>query len=549
MVKKVQKSSKKKVSNLPFYKTPYSRLPKKTKDLQEVDEKLLSCSISSLTRTHYIESLDSDNSDISIVEYSDCIDSLYNLIDGSSRWDLMSKFLLDIAQFKKCICYISVRKDSLNSISIIDTALYLSSMLRFYYKNVVNKARIHSKPLEDTCLFFAKHLHRMIKNSNIGLMYYRWKGVYTKAIKDDRDIKESMVHPNFNYLMDLVDMLEYNHMGVSFIGFKYKDKSSESSLFIPKGELLTHLISVCKDEPYTKENNKPRNTIIVRDSDKNIISIDSFDNLEEFIEVNENIMNKLNDTISEHTIDIDGIVLDGISFSRIFIDSSFDLCGRLFDRGEWTTLPKPKRKLLRIDGEKTLTADIKALHPSLLYREEGIVLPDDFDPYPKLNICVDTKDINKYCKYYNIEKYNPLRSVAKIALLVMLNSKSKQDAIKALRYKMIQDYQKAGTSKEDSMDYVGVPMVAVEEIINQVEVHNKPISHHFYTGVSKRLMRIDSDIIVETARLLLDDNIVLLPLHDSITVAESKIDKAVEYFRKGYIRVLGDDVNFRVEVE
>lgn len=550
MVQKKLRSKRKKIVKVyPFYKTSYSRMPKEIIDLRDIDSKLHKISMTSLRGFYYIVSPEGENLINSLEDYNNSLDNLYELIGDVSRWDLRSKFLLDILQLNHTLCYVTVAKtNEYNSVNI--TADYLSSMLRFYYKTSTDKKRIHSEQLEDTCFYLAKHLHRMVNRSTLGLKYYRTKSVYSIANKEDKLQKRDNVQPSFNYLMDLFDMLEYNCMGHTYLGFKFKDNSAEISLFIPQGDLLTHLLSVTKNYRPTKEVfHESRSTVIVRDEFKNIVSTDQFENLKEFIEVNEKIVTALNDKIKRHTIEIEGIVLDGISFSRIFVESTVDLGGRLFDRGEWTTLPKEKRKLLKIDNEDTLTADLKAIHPSLLYREEGIKLPEDFDPYPALDIEIDEKDIKKYCKYYKISKYNPVRSIAKVALLIMINSKSRHDAESALRYKMVKDYQKAGTSKEDSMDFIGVSIADVSKILDQIEEHNKPISHHFYTQASKRLMRIDSDIIVRTAELLLTEDVVMLPLHDSITVAESKIHLAIEKFRQAYVDVVGDAINFRVEIE
>lgn len=543
--KSLQENSNKLKRKLPFYKTPYSRLPSHTKRLRAIDEELLQVSVASLTRTHYMYT----DSNLSISDYSDLINNLYSEISGVSRWDLYSKFLLDSVLYKSCVCYVSVRNDKNISESVIETASYLSNMLRFYYKTVVNKSRVHTKPLEETCIYLAKHLHRMVTNNRLSLTYYRWKGVYTKAISDDKQVTDNFINPNFNYLMDLIDMLHYNKMGVTFLGFKFKDGSSENSLFLPTGELLEHLISVCKGQPKVKEDLSKKNTIIIRDADKNIVSVEEFIDIEEFIEVNEKILEELNTKLQSHTFEIEGVEIDGISFSRIFSDSSVDCGGRLYDRGEWTTLPKHIRKLLKINGEGILTADLKAIHPCLLYREEGVLLSEDFDPYPVLDIKFDQRDCNKYKKYYGIKDYNPIRSVAKVALLIMLNSSSRSEAKNALRYKLLKDYQKAGTSREDSMSFVGVSVSDLDSILDQVETHNSAIAKHFYTSVSKRLMRIDSDIIVEVAKLLLAEGVIMLPLHDSISVPESKIDLAIKLFRQAYVNVVGDNVNFKVELE
>jgi len=107
----------------------------------------------------------------------------------------------------------------------------------------------------------------------------------------------------------------------------------------------------------------------------------------------------------------------------------------------------------------------------------------------------------------------------------------------------------SGFEYEDEMQFVGLPRKCGWQIVNQLKQHNGRISKYFCTGSSKGLMRVDSDIILETLDKLVDNRICSLPLHDSITVAKSCSRFAEECLHEAYIKVVGSDLNYEVKFE
>lgn len=69
-----------------------------------------------------------------------------------------------------------------------------------------------------------------------------------------------------------------------------------------------------------------------------------------------------------------------IRLYRVFNDGAWNRGGRFYG-GWWQSLPKAKRKTIRIDGEPTVELDFKSFHPRLIYHLEGRPLEPDDDPY------------------------------------------------------------------------------------------------------------------------------------------------------------------------
>ncbi|MCP3682628.1 MAG: hypothetical protein GY861_08060, partial [bacterium] len=170
-------SNSKITSNRFFYKTPPSKLPRNFKHLQEVDKVLDSLLTPSLRRSYYI-SLDSSNSNKNnnnnnnvLSEYSECIDKLKDLLSIHVRWDLHSTFISDVVSYKHVNGYLSFTDYQDIEDYVLSTAHMLSSMLELYYKNTLNRTRVHKSPIRLACLWFARHLHRMTSKGALGVMY------------------------------------------------------------------------------------------------------------------------------------------------------------------------------------------------------------------------------------------------------------------------------------------------------------------------------------------------------------------------------------------
>ncbi|CAM0103878.1 hypothetical protein VPH166E361_0031 [Vibrio phage 166E36-1] len=532
-----------------FYQIAPSKLPRNFKDLQAVDGELEELLVQPLRRSHYISLDNSSNYKELLDKYSNCIDKLDRLLSIHVRWDLHSNFINDLVKYKNVNCYLSFSDYEDIEDYVLSTAHMLSVMLEDYYRNTLKRTRIHKEPIRFACLWFARHLHRMVSKNALCVMYSRSKDFYQKCKKEDEDRGLFLEYPNKDFIVNLTDMLSKEGWGVNFTGYKLNVTDDNSmSIFIPKTNLLEHLYTTHKND-FNDRGMLGRSSVIVRDINKNVVEISEFKDEEDFLNKTRDLMDRYREHVNGFSIELDGVEFPYLSFSSIFVNETIEEGGRLFDNGEWTTLPKNKRVKLKIDGESIKTVDLKALHPSLLYREEGIELLENFDPYPELKIKLDKRNINKFKKFYNIKTYDPSRNIAKLAMLIMINSKDEAEAKSAMRMKVFQDWSRGGTCRESEMKYVGFDIKDIDVVFESVKSHNQPIAKHFFSGASLRLMRIDSDIIKTTIGKLIEDNICVLPLHDSVSTAASKIGIAEVRLKESYQEVLGDLINYRVEVE
>ena len=133
-------------------------------------------------------------------------------------------------------------------------------------------------------------------------------------------------------------------------------------------------------------------------------------------------------------------------------------------------IPSELRKHIYINGKATVEHDYSCLHPTMLYMMNG-----SFDK--------KIRPANPY--YYN--KCNELekRKEAKLAFLIMINSKDEKEAVPALRSSFIKKlkYKKGDYRLKDEY---------IRNLFTILENHNKPIKEFFYSNVGLTLQNYDS---------------------------------------------------------
>ena len=249
-------------------------------------------------------------------------------------------------------------------------------------------------------------------------------------------------------------------------------------------------------------------------------------------------------------------------YMRIFTDS-LKYGGRLYNRvGGIQTMKQEDRKFLSIDGEPVVELDFKALHPSILYELRWQIFPNDVedavfirtDPYdiemPALDI--DQYAIDRHIKENSLEHYNPVRSLTKAAVMICLNAKSLNDAVKALVSELRDDYEKEAARRK----YVGIPFgksdnglskFPAKYVCESVQHAHAIIGDCFFADQGINLQRVDSDIICEVLTALTEQNISAFSEHDSIIVKESIAAYAESLMREAYKDVVGSDRFCQIE--
>jgi len=173
-----------------------------------------------------------------------------------------------------------------------------------------------------------------------------------------------------------------------------------------------------------------------------------------------------------------------VYLSRIFSRNSLKLGGRFY-RGWWQSLPKKFRPHITIDGHKTSEVDFSTMSLRILYAKENITITDNVDLY----------DIGlRGSKSYLTES----RELIKIYINAILNDDKGN-------YRL--NNKQLSTLK-----------LTHNQLKDRVYKTHKFISKYFSTGIGLKTMFIDSQIAEKIMLNYLEDDIVVLPVHDSFII-------------------------------
>jgi hypothetical protein len=114
-----------------------------------------------------------------------------------------------------------------------------------------------------------------------------------------------------------------------------------------------------------------------------------------------------------------------------------------------------------------------------------------------------------------------LRPLIKKFLLIMLNNKSGNGAIQALREAYIKGKIKAERRGETFVDPpFRIIKKNMDPVIDMLAEQHAPIARHFFQGCGNTLMYHDSQIAEEVMMHFAQQGIPSLPVHDSFVIAE-----------------------------
>jgi len=201
------------------------------------------------------------------------------------------------------------------------------------------------------------------------------------------------------------------------------------------------------------------------------------------------------------------------SLHRTFNNTEFTHGGRFYG-GWWELVPSKLRSRIVINGKRTEEYDYSGLHSNMLYAMEGQTLPGD--PYNGLVKGVledDAEDVRKECKK---------------AFNAMLNASKKMKA------------QPKGMRLSDYNTNWATLSAAIME-------RHKPIAHHFYTGIGKKLQRIDSDMAEEVMLHFAKIGVPVLPCHDSLLMHLGYGKELQKLMTKAFKDRFGQDIGIKLE--
>lgn len=201
------------------------------------------------------------------------------------------------------------------------------------------------------------------------------------------------------------------------------------------------------------------------------------------------------DTINDRTLCRRFVVLNDQA-------ARFDQVGRL-NGGFWTNLEKDRRGSLRIQGEPIADLDFEAMHPRLAYLMLGKEWPPD-DPYDLTGL------LNGY-DHTNKEH----RAAVKKGLSSLLNG-----GRAGRKYGKPLEGLPAGATPASLRAALKAKHPALVPIIDPPAPLEVPMGY--------RLMKLESDILLEALDHLMSLGVVALPSHDGLFVAQSNAEIAQE---------------------
>lgn len=186
---------------------------------------------------------------------------------------------------------------------------------------------------------------------------------------------------------------------------------------------------------------------------------------------------------------------------RVFNNASWEEGGRFYG-GWWQRIPREWREKIRIWDLPTTEIDYSGLHIVLLYGLKGVDYWSSVghDPY----------------KVDGLEHSERMRILLKLVLLSAINSRSKEEAIKAVRLSV--------NTELERFDWVKQEHVEIGNIIDMFQETHRLISDYFFSGFGVNLQYMDS-VIAEYVinHFTQERRLPVLCVHDSFIIqAQSK---------------------------
>lgn len=195
--------------------------------------------------------------------------------------------------------------------------------------------------------------------------------------------------------------------------------------------------------------------------------------------------------------------IGAVSLTRIF-KGNWQQGGRLYG-GWWINLPKRERRFLTIDGEPTVECDFARLHPTLLFARLGLPLDHDIYVVPDFP-GPEVRNLGKrlFNRLINKTSAGPVRLPV--------------------------------TALDRAQLPAGVPF----HVFQRAFISNlAPLERWFGTGEGLRLQREDSDLCIDVLDLLLKQDVMALPVHDSFIVASHNRNKLIAAMSEAFSRRYG----------
>lgn len=262
----------------------------------------------------------------------------------------------------------------------------------------------------------------------------------------------------------------------------------------------------------------------------------------------------MNELLSGCEITFDDKPIADVAYRRIF-SGDLESGGRLYTLGGGVQLlPQNIRaSSLKIDGEPVVELDYSCIHPNICYQlmfnTDGFniydVMGKDFSPYDAdLSFLKVDGKLKKEWEKKTGNPHNPVRQLAKLAILIGMNSNDMNSAAWTLGNKVKLDRSKP---IEDQEFYALVGQTDYSSVLLAVRQHNDFISEHFFSDAGIMLQSIDSKIMMRIVGAMGAKGHSVLAYHDSCLVKASAEKDLWDAMYSAWEAVLGDKTFCKVD--
>lgn len=420
-----------------------------------------------------------------------------------------------------------------------------------YYKKIVDQVMEHTRyKWEDAVRWWVSNSARAIKKNANGIVFSLDIHSYTQS-------KQGI---GYRKVKSLVDFLEAKGYIDLYKGYVKSWKMHKGNL-VPDESVPSCMIFKKRTEEMWENVNTSYNLwkeledndlAIIRDREtKEMMPTRGHKGFKDI----KSEVKSMNDMLAGSSITFDGRPIADVAYRRIF-SGDLESGGRLYTLGGGVQLlPQHIRaSSLMIDGEPVVELDYSAIHPSIcyqmMYNTDGFsiydVMGEDFSPYGAdlSSIKVDGR-MKEQWESVTGKTHNPVRQLAKLAILIGMNSNDKNSAAWTLGNKVKID--RAQNSIEDQEFYAMVGNIDYSSVLEAVQSHNDFISEHFFSDAGITLQNIDSKIMMRIVGAMGSKGHTVLAYHDSCLVKASAEDDLREAMFLAWETVLGDTTFCKVD--
>lgn len=421
-----------------------------------------------------------------------------------------------------------------------------------YYQNIVSQVLSHTNyRWEEAVRWWVSNSARAIKNKATGFIFSLKASTYSNS-------KQKI---GYKQVKNLVHFLEQNGYVDVYKGY-VKSWKVVNGRQVPEEQIPSCMILKNKSlelwdgAKFTfnlwKEQEDGDLAIIRNRGSKDTLPVRGHKGFKEI----KREVREINDWLENVDITYQDKPIANVAYRRIFTDD-MNKGGRLYALGGGVQLlpQRIRHSALKIDGESVVELDYSCIHPYIcyqrLYNNEGMnvydVLGKNFSPYDAdlSFLSIDGRMKEEWERITN-RQHNPVRSLAKLAILIGMNSSDAAGAAWTLGNKVKQD--RAMRLIGDQEFYaLNIKDNQYSLVLEAVCNHNDLIKDKFFSDAGIYLQNTDSKIMMSIVGAMGAKGHAVLAYHDSVLVKASAEDDLREAMYSAWKDVLGDATFCKVE--